>query len=148
MRTSEGSGGRGAEGKRSLGPAVIFSLLIATPIGASAAPTDEVDPKASLAALRVWNSQLLKDEPSLMAVEAAVTGDCREKAPHSVNSVDYCSCARAVVMKLWMSGVDPAMVRRLKDYAANPASMAPSEFLRYQGPELYQPFCESAVGAG
>jgi hypothetical protein len=129
-----------------LGMAVCSVLLAATPT--TAAEPDQASPKETLAALRVWNSEQLKQSPALMDLEVAVSGDCRSKAPASVNVVDYCSCARALVMRMWLSGVDPAMVKRVNDYAADPKSADASSFVRFQGPELYEPFCKLAIGAG
>jgi hypothetical protein len=123
------------------------TLILFAALHGSALAADQQPLKDQLTMLRIWNSELLKSEPSLVNVEAAITGDCRSKAPTGVNFVDYCSCARALVMKLWLSGIDPAMVQRINAFVADPKSTNPSDFLRYQGPELYQPFCHAATVA-
>lgn len=98
-----------------------------------------------LAEILVWNAQLLEAKPALMDVEAAISGDCREKLPAEADFVSYCSCARAVVMHLWMNSGSEPMQARVETYAANPSSMTPMDFLKYQGPELYKPFCDLAL---
>jgi len=130
------------------GPLAALALICLVSSLAGAAAADPASPKETFASLRVWNFELLKQQPALMNVEAAVLGDCRAKAPSSVNVLEYCSCARALVMNMWLSGADPAMVQRVKAYAIDPKSADAADFLKYQGPELYKPFCEAAVGAG
>ena len=126
--------------------AMAMGLLVVAPSRADtpAEPT----PKETMYALQIWNSQVLEKQPALMKVEASVLGDCRAKAPQSINWVAYCSCAKALVMRMWLSGIDPAMVKRVNDYAVDPKSADPDDFLKYQGPELYRPLCEAAVGPG
>lgn len=129
------------------GAAALLFVACAVPATARDAQSSSSEVQTQLTALRVWNSETLKQYPALMDVEAAVTGDCRAKLAPGVNFVDYCSCARAVTMNLWMTAGDEQMVERLKTYAANPNSGKPEDFLQYQGPELYKPFCDLAVGA-
>jgi hypothetical protein len=96
--------------------------------------------------IRLWNAQLLEAKPALADVETALTGDCREKLPADADFVSYCSCARAVVMYLWLRTDSEQMETLVESYVADPSSMTPADFLKYQGPELYKPFCDLALG--
>ena len=95
--------------------------------------------------LLIWNAQLLEEWPALIDVEAAVTGSCREHRGEA-EFVNYCSCGRSLVMYLWLNAGDETMKSRVETYAADPSIMTPADFLQYQGPELYKPFCDLALG--
>jgi hypothetical protein len=99
-----------------------------------------------LSEIRIWNAQLLEAKPALTEVESVVTGDCRDKLPTDAEFVSYCSCARAVVMYLWLRTDSEQMETLVESYVADPSSMTPADFLQYQGPELYKPFCDLALG--
>jgi hypothetical protein len=92
------------------------------------------------------NATLLSNFPSLNAVEGAVIDDCKQHADKSLPIDDYCRCGVAITMALWRTGVDPHLFSLLKSYVADPTSMAPGEFVKYQGPELYGPACKLALG--
>ena len=115
-------------------------------IGRAQERMTQAEATEQLAAIRIWNAQLLEAKPALMDVEVAVSGDCRQNLPADVDFVTYCSCARSVVMYLWMNSGSEPMEARVEAYAADPSSMTPADFLKYQGPELYQPFCDLALG--
>ena len=128
-----------------LGAALVASVCL--PSGGRAQELmNQVEAAQKLAEIRIWNAQLLEAKPALVDVEAAISGDCRAKLPAEADFVTYCSCARAVVMYLWMNSGSEPMQARVETYAANPSSMTPADFLKYQGPELYKPFCDLALG--
>lgn len=123
--------------------AAFASLALACP--ATAQQMTQARAAEQLTALRVWNAQLLEKSPALVDVEAAVTGDCRSRRGEA-EFVNYCSCARSIVMYLWMNAGDDRMKARVESYAADPSTLTPADFLQYQGPELYKPFCDLALG--
>jgi len=43
-----------------------------------------------------------------------------------------------------LTGADPELFKRLEDYVASPDPANVSDFLEYEGPELYRPLCELA----
>jgi hypothetical protein len=109
----------------------------------SKAPADAAE---QLGLLRIWNARLLSAKPALADLEVEINRDCREKLPSKVDFVSYCSCARAVVMYLWVTAGDEAMAARVEDFAKGSSKLKAVEFLQYQGPELYKPFCDLALG--
>lgn len=126
--------------------AAALAAFVCLPVVGHAEPLTQAEAAQRLTALRIWNAQLLEAKPALIDVQVAVTGDCRENLPVDADYVSYCSCARAVVMYLWMNTGSEQMEALVESYAANPSSMNPADFLQYQGPELYNPFCDIALG--
>ena len=128
-----------------LGVALFASVCLPS-VGHADEQMSQAEAAQQLIGLRVWNAQLLEAKPALMDVEAAVNGDCRSKLPAEADFVSYCSCARAVVMYLWMNSGSEQMTALVESYVADPSSMMPADFLKYQGPELYKSFCDLALG--
>ncbi len=88
------------------------------------------------------NVALLTHEKSrLQDVRLAVATDCHEKAG-SEATASFCYCAGLVTVALWYG--DKGMRDRLDAFSAS-TSGDPRDFLRYQGPELYAPFCHKVV---
>ena len=46
------------------------------------------------------------------------------------------------------SGAYPNLVPRLNDYLKMSSAESAKAFLRYQGPELFKPFCKAAIQKG
>ncbi len=125
---------------------VALAAFVCLPGVGNAQTMSKAEAAQKLTEVQVWNAQLLEAKPALMDVETAVFGDCREKLSENANFVSYCSCARAVVMYLWLNTGSEQMEAVIDSYVADPSSMAPADFLQYQGPELYKPFCDLALG--
>jgi hypothetical protein len=125
---------------------VALAASVCLPAVGHAQTMSNAEAARMLTEIRVWNAQLLEAKPALMDVEAAVLGDCRDKLPADADFVSYCSCARAVVMHLWLNTGSEQMETLIDSYVADPSSMTPADFLQYQGPELYKPFCDLALG--
>ena len=126
--------------------AVLAGLVCLPNIGRAQEMMSQAEAAQKLTEIRIWNAMLLEAKPALMDVEVAVSGDCQQKLSADADFVTYCSCARAVVMHLWMNSGSEPMRARVEAYAADPSSMTPADFLNYQGPELYKPFCDLALG--
>ena len=88
---------------------------------------------------------LLAKFPALSQVDTAVRDDCAAQNKGKLATGDFCSCAAAVTMGLWRSGVDPNMGPRLAAFLNNPTADGAEEFRKYQGPELYRPLCNEAI---
>jgi len=82
--------------------------------------------------------------PALAKVDRVIRSDCETKNKGRIAGGDFCGCAAAVTMLLWMSGADPKMIPRLNEYLKNPTDAAASGFLKFQGPELYAGICGDA----
>jgi hypothetical protein len=122
-------------------------LAIASISGAVVAGTISIkEAQGRVASAERGNSVFIARFPALLSVENAVRDDCAAKAPGQSNSGGFCECAAAVTMELWRSGFDPNMLQRLTDYINKPGAGAASDFIKYQGPELYQPLCSRAGG--
>jgi len=85
---------------------------------------------------------LLANLPALGQIDQVVRNDCAAKAPSHTGADSFCTCAAALTMSLWRSGADPKMVDRLKDFLNGAGTLKASDFLSFQGPELYRPLCE------
>lgn len=123
-----------------------FAAFVCLPTVGYAQTMSHAEAGQMLTEIRIWNAQLLEAKPVLANVEAALTDDCREKLSADADFVSYCSCARAVVMYLWLRTGSEQMETLVQSYVADPSSMTPADFLKYQGPELYKPFCDIALG--
>ncbi len=66
------------------------------------------------------NSAFLVKVPSLRIVDETLRAECAAKAPGKSATGGYCTCATAVTMGLWRSGVDPKMLDRLSAFANAP----------------------------
>jgi hypothetical protein len=117
--------------------------VLALPLAASAAISAQDALQRVIHAEREEGAFLVQ-YPMLRPVDAAVRNACATKAAGKAPTGGYCTCAAAVVMSAWRSGVDPNMLRRLSAYANAPDPDAASALLRYQGPELYAPLCTAA----
>ncbi|WPZ02636.1 hypothetical protein T8S45_07170 [Blastomonas marina] len=90
-------------------------------------------------------TSLLQQYPSLSLIDNVVRADCSARSDQKAPSSEFCGCASAVTMNLWMSGMDPKMIDRLNAFLQQPSEDAAQEFAAYQGPELYAPLCEAAA---
>ena len=88
---------------------------------------------------------LYQSFPRLREVDRVIRQDCAEKNNGKSADSEFCSCASAITMSLWRSGIDPNMVPRLQAFLNTPDASANS-FVAYQGPELYGPICLRATG--
>lgn len=93
-------------------------------------------------------AMLTHRKPGLADVRVLLAGDCRAHFPDVAEprQTAFCQCASTVTISLWLES-DKQMVPLLNDYLSKPTKEKLNAFLRYQGPELYQQFCDSAVGA-
>lgn len=99
---------------------------------------------AKVIADQVALQDLYEHVPQLRKIGNVVREDCRARTNGHGSSARFCSCAVAVTMRLWRSGIDPNMLRRLQDFIDDPAA-SPHTFTAYEGPELYAPLCHLAV---
>ena len=83
--------------------------------------------------------------PRLAELRTAISGDCGNKVAGRYSEADtaqYCFCAGVMVTALWLS--DAEIRQDLLNFADGKDRQA-SEFLEFQGPELYQPMCELVI---
>lgn len=125
------------------------SLVVALVLVTGATAVDAQSTSRRAAQERVFEAQqsaeaLYQAFPRLREVDAVVRRDCAEKNRGNEAGGAFCSCASAVTMSLWRSGIDPQMVPRLQTFLNTPDASAES-FAAYQGPELYGPLCRIAA---
>jgi hypothetical protein len=81
--------------------------------------------------------------PAIKLVEDAVRNDCGSKSDGKLPTSDFCTCAAVVTISLWATGADKKVAKELDDFLRNPPDEGQAtEFLKYQGPELYRPLCD------
>ena len=86
---------------------------------------------------------LYEHVPRLRQVGDVVRKDCGVKSGGKTADSWFCSCAAAVTMRLWRSGVVPKMIPRLQSFVSDLAA-SPDKFTAFEGPELYGPLCQLA----
>ena len=59
---------------------------------------------------------LLAKFPALAQIDGVIRGDCAAKNNGKDAKDEFCGCAAAITMTLWLSGADPKMVPRLQTY--------------------------------
>ncbi len=90
---------------------------------------------------------LVAKVPAFKDVVDVVSADCAKKLPDDAKIDGFCRCGAAVTMSLWRADPDGGkMLKKLSDYANNPTDAGAAVFVNYQGPELYKPVCEMALG--
>ena len=87
---------------------------------------------------------LYQSFPKLLEIDSVVRADCAANNEGQATDSEFCTCASAVTMSLWRSGIDPQMVPRLQTFLNTPEASAET-FVTYQGPELYTPLCQRAT---
>lgn len=89
---------------------------------------------------------LTNQNPALSDLRVLLMGDCRENFPQmqEPHQSEFCLCGSRLTMTLWLRDQD--MNKRLNDYIESPSEDGLADFLNYQGPELYQPFCDAVTG--
>ena len=87
-------------------------------------------------------ANLLHKFPALRTIDRVIRDDCAAKKAGVSAKSGFCRCAAAVTMTLWFSGMDSKMAARLQAFIDHPTDG--SEFLTYQGPELYATLCRHA----
>jgi hypothetical protein len=80
--------------------------------------------------------------PALRPVDQVVRNDCAAKVTGHTATDSFCICAAAVTVSLWRSGIDPRMVDRLSAFVNGSGALTASDFVKFEGPELYRPLCE------
>ena len=97
-----------------------------------------------VAEMAAQRGALLTKHPDLSLIDAKVRKDCSARETEEAMG-EYCNCASAVTFSLWMSGMDPKMIDRLNEYLEEPNEKKATEFVKYQGPEMYGPLCKEAL---
>jgi hypothetical protein len=124
--------------------ACLLSVAALVSLNVQAAATRNRQAQERVADFKKDHATLLAKVPGLLPIDAVVRDDCAAQNEGKLATDDYCSCAAAITMGLWRSGMDPNMAARLKAYLNNPTDGGAKEFLKYQGPELYRPLCGQA----
>jgi hypothetical protein len=88
--------------------------------------------------------ELIVKLPSLADIKRVVADDCKAKT-NRPDADAFCACGAAITISLWRA--DDTMRGRLTTYIANPSPTSASEFVKYEGPELYGPACAEALGS-
>lgn len=126
---------------KTLAIAVAFGMLAASPSWAQ-----EETPAQTLAGLQSNIATATSQNPHLADVRLLVSSDCRSHFATLTEprQTAFCQCASTVTLAMWFTSEDQ-MMPLLRDYVASPTQEKLNAFLRYEGPELYQPFCDEAV---
>ena len=125
---------------------VVFAVSGNAPCFAGSISSSEA--QREIADVEKANADFLAKYPAFITVENVVKSDCAAKVPELASSKTFCECAAALTMALWRSGADPKMLQRLSNYAAAPDSSHASDFVQFEGPELYRPLCELGEASG
>ena len=123
----------------------VGAICVASVLAASTADAQSIskaEAQNRVLAMERDQESLLAKLPALGPIDQVVRDDCAAKAPGHTGADSFCTCAAAVTMSLWRSGVDPKMIDRLKDFLNGAGTLKAPDFLSFQGPELYQPLCE------
>jgi hypothetical protein len=87
--------------------------------------------------------ELIVKVPALADIKNVVVDDCKAKT-NRTDADAFCACGASITINLWRA--DDTMRGRLSTYIANPSSGSASDFLKYEGPELYSPACTEVLG--
>jgi hypothetical protein len=87
--------------------------------------------------------ELIVKVPALGDINKVVVDDCKAKTSRT-DAGAFCACGAAITINLWRT--DEKMRGRLTTYIANPSLTSASEFVKYEGPELYSPVCTEVLG--
>lgn len=87
--------------------------------------------------------ELIVKVPALADIKRVVADDCRAKTSRT-DADAFCTCGAAITINSWRA--DDTMRGMLTGYIANPSPTSASEFVKYEGPELYGPVCTEALG--
>lgn len=115
------------------------AMLLST---ASAATISKNEAKTRVASMERDQDELLAKLPGLRQIDQVIRDDCAAKVPGHDSADSFCTCGAAVTMSLWRSGIDPNMIGRLKDFLNGSGTIQASDFVKFEGPELYRPLCE------
>ena len=109
---------------------------------ATAESISKGEAQARVAAVEKDQEGLLARLPGLRPIDQVVRDDCAAKVPGHTNTDKFCTCGSALTMSLWRSGIDPKMIDRLKAFLNGTGALEASDFVKFEGPELYRPLCE------
>lgn len=114
-------------------------------IGAPKAQAESA--KSQLAKMQTEIALLTHQKPGLAEVRVFLSGECRKTARSLAEpkQTAFCQCGSTVTLKLWMASKQMPPI--LDDYLSAPSDSKLQNLAKYQGPELYKPFCTEAVGA-
>jgi hypothetical protein len=121
------------------------AAVAATALMTSSAGADTIskgDAQARVAAVEKDHDGLLAKLPGLRPIDQVVRNDCAAKVPGHTDTDKFCTCASAITMSLWRSGIDPKMIDRLKNFLNGAGALQAPDFVKFEGPELYRPLCE------
>ena len=125
---------------------LLITALVAAIAGGNALAQEPVA-KAQLAEMQANVAELTGQRPAIGNVRVFLAGECR-KAFSSLaepNQTAFCQCGSTVTLTMWLTSDE--MLKILTDYVSTPTDAKLANLGKYQGPELYKPFCTEAVGA-
>jgi hypothetical protein len=114
---------------------------------AGAAEAQEESAKSMLAKMQGEIALLTSQKPGLAQVRVLLSGECRKAFSSLVEpkQTAFCQCGSTATLMMWLAS--DQMPPILNDYLSAPSDSKLSNLAKYQGPELYKPFCTEAVGA-
>lgn len=125
---------------------VIAMVVVALQVSSTSATAQTITHQQAadkVMADQVALEDLYEHVPRLRQIGDVVRKDCGAKNGGRTAGSWFCSCAAAVTMRLWRSGVDPSMILRLRSFVSDPAA-SPDKFTAFEGPELYGQLCHLA----
>ena len=123
---------------------ICLLVLIASATPTTAGTISKAEAQRSVSAIEKDQETLLAKIPALGQIDQVVRDDCAAKVPGHTGNDSFCTCGAAVTMSMWRSGVDPKMLDRLKDFVNGTGTLKSTDFVKYEGPELYRPLCQLA----
>ena len=123
--------------------AIVVFALQACGTSATAQTITHQQAADKVVADQVALEDLYEHVPRLRQIGDVVRKDCGARNSGKTADSWFCSCAAAVTMRLWRSGVDPNMSTHLQSFVSDPAA-SPDKFTAFEGPELYRPLCHLA----
>jgi hypothetical protein len=122
--------------------AVAVTALGLVSQGASAATIGKPEAHKRVLFIEKEHANLLQQLPPLHEVDLVIRSDCAAKVSGHSASDGFCTCAAAVTIQVWRTGVDPKVLAHLSDFIRGTGTLKASDFTQYEGPELYRPLCE------
>jgi hypothetical protein len=125
----------------------LTACVVATTIATVPAHAQSSKARTMIEASEANLDTLIAKFPALKDVANVVSNDCASKLPNNAKVDGFCRCGTAVTVSAWLAGGDGGkMKEKLAAYINSPSKAGAADFVNFQGPELYKPVCELALG--
>jgi len=125
----------------------LTACIVATTMATAPAQAQNSKARAMIESSEANMDNLIAKFPALKDIAGVVSNDCASKLPNDAKTDGFCRCGAAVTISLWIAGGDGGkMKEKIAAYINSPTEAGAADFVNYQGPELYKPVCELAMG--